>query len=88
MINKRRCDVICIPRTNSPQELAAIYTVADVFVNPTYEDNYSTVNLEAQACGTRVITYDTGGCKETLNYRNSIPIAVGEINNLASIAGG
>lgn len=59
-------NVIAIPRTNSPQELAAIYTTADVLVNPTYEDNYPTVNLEAQACGTRVVTYDTGGCRETL----------------------
>lgn len=58
--------IICIPRTSSAQELAAIYTAADVFVNPTYEDNYPTVNLEAQACGTRVITYDTGGCRETI----------------------
>ena len=61
-----KCTIICIPRTNSPQELAAIYTTADVFANPTYEDNYPTVNLEAQACGTRVVTYDSGGCKETL----------------------
>lgn len=38
----------------------------DFFVNPTYEDNYPTVNLEAIACGTRVITYDTGGCRETI----------------------
>lgn len=60
-------NVITIPRTNSPQELAQIYTAADVFVNPTYEDNYPTVNLEAQACGTRVVTYATGGSPETLN---------------------
>ena len=60
-------NVIAIPRTNSPQELAQIYTTADVFFNPTYEDNYPTVNLEAQACGTRVVTYDTGGSPETLN---------------------
>ena len=69
-VNKCKCAIICIPRTNSPQELAAIYTTADVFVNPTYEDNYPTVNLEAQACGTRVITYDTGGCRETLNAKS------------------
>lgn len=49
-----------IQRTNNPHELAAIYTAADVFFNPTYEDNYPTVNLEAEACGTRVITYDAG----------------------------
>lgn len=59
-------NIIGIPRTNSPTELAEIYTMADVFVNPTYEDNYPTVNLEAQACSTPVITYDTGGACETI----------------------
>ena len=59
-------NVITIPRTNSPQELAAIYSAADVLFNPTYEDNYPTVNLEARACGTRIVCYDTGGCRETL----------------------
>lgn len=58
--------IICIARTNTVMELVKIYSAADVFVNPTYEDNYPTVNLEAQACGTPVITYDTGGCKETV----------------------
>lgn len=72
-------NVIAIPRTNSPQELAAIYTTADVLVNPTYEDNYPTVNLEAQACGTRVITYDTGGCRETLFREDSTAIPKGDL---------
>lgn len=59
-------NILALPRTNSPRELAEIYTAADLFVNPTYEDNYPTVNLEARACGTRIICYDTGGCRETL----------------------
>ncbi|MBR6525971.1 MAG: glycosyltransferase [Clostridia bacterium] len=59
--------IIPIARTNNARELAEIYTAADCFINPTYEDNYPTVNLEAQACGTPVITYDVGGCRETLN---------------------
>ena len=58
--------VLAIGRTDSPQELAEIYTAADVFVNPTYEDNYPTVNLEAAACGTPVITYRTGGSVESV----------------------
>ena len=62
-----QCSILCIPRTGSPQELAAVYTAADVFVNLTHEENYPTVNLEARACGTPVITYDTGGCRETLD---------------------
>ena len=59
-------NVIAIARTESARELAQIYTAADVFVNPTYEDNYPTVNLEAAACGTPVITYRTGGSVESV----------------------
>ncbi len=64
-------DIICIEHTSSATELAEIYTAADVFINPTYEDNYPTVNLEAEACGTPVITYDTGGCSETIRRPDS-----------------
>jgi len=55
-----------ITRTDSVKELAEIYTAADIFLNLTYEDNYPTVNLEAQACGTPVITYRTGGSVESV----------------------
>ena len=65
-------NVIGIASTNSPQELAEIYTAADVFVNPTYEDNYPTTNLEAQACGTPVITYRTGGSPESVPEENVV----------------
>lgn len=56
-----------LTRTDSVRELAEIYTAADVFVNPTLEDNYPTTNLEALACGTPVITFDTGGCRESVS---------------------
>lgn len=59
-------NVLGIQRTNSPQELAAWYTAADVFVNPTLEDNYPTTHLEAQACGTPVVTFNSGGAGETV----------------------
>lgn len=57
-------NITYISRTSDRKELAAWYTAAEVFFNPTYEDNYPTVNLEAQACGTPVFTYDTGGSPE------------------------
>lgn len=53
-------------KTSNQTHLAQLYTTADFFVNPTYQDNFPTVNLEARACGTEVITYNTGGCAETL----------------------
>lgn len=59
--------ILSIQRTHNAQELAAIYSAADVFVNPTREDNFPTVNLEALACGTPVITFDTGGSPETID---------------------
>ena len=56
--------IIGFKRTNSENELAAIYTAADVFVNLTYQDNYPTVNLEAISCGTPIVTYNTDGSVE------------------------
>lgn len=63
-----------IRRTNSTEELARLYSSAYVYVNPTYEDNYPTTNLEAIACGTPVITYRTGGSPESAElYGCSVP---------------
>lgn len=63
--------IVALPRTDTLLELVEAYSAADVFFNPTREDNYPTVNLEAEACGAPVITYDTGGCRETLHCLNS-----------------
>ena len=59
-------EVLALPSTNSIEDLAKWYTAADVFVNCTYEDTFSMVNMEAQACGTMAITYQTGGAVETV----------------------
>ncbi|PJN80969.1 hypothetical protein CWE04_06000 [Thomasclavelia cocleata] len=58
-------NIIGISRTENIQELVKWYSVAEVFFNPTLEDNYPTVNLEAIACGTPVITFDIGGSPES-----------------------
>lgn len=58
-------DILGITHTSNIKELAELYTMADVFLNLTYEDNYPTTNLEAQACGTPVISYKTGGSTES-----------------------
>lgn len=59
--------VVSIHRTMDQRELAAIYTAADLFVNPTREEVFGLVNVEALACGTPVLTYDTGGSPESLD---------------------
>ena len=65
-IEKLSDGIIGIARTESQQELAEYYSMADVFVNLTYLDTFPTVNLEALACGTPVITYRTGGSPEAI----------------------
>ena len=51
-------NVIGLQRTANQQELAEYYSAADVFINPTYQDSLPTVNMEALACGTPVITIE------------------------------
>lgn len=60
-------DIIGISKTNNIKELADIYSSGDVFVNPTLQDNFPTTNLEALACGTPVITFNTGGSVESVS---------------------
>jgi glycosyltransferase involved in cell wall biosynthesis len=60
-------NIISIHRTQSQIELARIYSAADLFVNPTREENFPTVNMESLACGTPVVTFRTGGSPEMLD---------------------
>jgi glycosyltransferase involved in cell wall biosynthesis len=76
--------IICIGRTESQKELADIYSMADVFVNPTYEDNFPTTNLEALACGTPVITYQTGGSPEAIDIKTGLVVLKGDKISLIS----
>ena len=64
---KRETNIININHIENPNELAEWYSIADVFLNLSYCDTYPTVNIEAVACGTPVITYDVGGCVEAMH---------------------
>ncbi len=72
-------DIIAIGRTNNAIELAELYSCADVFVNPTYQDNFPTTNLEALACGTPVITYRTGGSVESVDDAVGAVVEQGDV---------
>ena len=75
-------NIIAISRTDSQDELAEYYSLADVFVNPTYKDTFPTVNLEALACGTPVVTYKTGGSPESVTTETGIVVEKGCFNQL------
>ena len=78
------CQTIFIPRTQNALELAQLYSSASVFVNPTYQDNYPTTNLEAMACGTPVITYRTGGSPEAVDESVGAVVSQGDVEVLLS----
>ena len=74
--------IISIHRTHDKKELAEIYSAADLFVNPTREDNYPTVNMESIACGTPVLTFKTGGSPETLDNNTGLVVDVDDVDQL------
>lgn len=76
--------ILGIQRTASVAELAAYYSSANVFVNPTYADTFPTVNLEALACGTPVVTYKTGGSPESVDAKTGAVVEQGDIDAMAN----
>ena len=75
-------NIISIHRTMDQVELAELYSAADVFVNATREENFPTVHLEAIACGTPVVSFDTGGCREMLDPTCGITVPTNDIDAL------
>ena len=71
-----------IERTENVGKLATLYAASTVFVNPTWQDNYPTVNLEAIACGTPVVTYRTGGSVESVAEGTGFVVEQGDIDGL------
>ena len=75
--------IIWIQRTESVAGLVEIYSSADVFVNPTYEEVLGLVNIEALACGTPVVTYDSGGSPECIDENCGVVVDKGSVERLA-----
>lgn len=79
-------NIIGIGRTENIRQLAELYSTADAFINPTWQDNYPTVNLEAIACGTPVVTYRTGGSIEAVTEDTGIVVRQGNVEGLLDAA--
>ena len=75
-------NVTLIERTENIGKLAELYASSDVFLNPTWQDNYPTVNLESIACGTPVVTYRTGGSTEAVADGNGFVVEQGDVDAL------
>ena len=77
-------NIIGIKRTESVEELADLYSAADVFVNPTLEESLGLTNIEALACGTPVVTFKSGGSPECINVDTGIVVDKGDLKGLVS----
>ena len=75
-------NIIAVSRTENIEELSALYSSADVFVNPTWVDNFPTTNIEALACGTPVVTYNTGGSPEALTPDTGFVVNKGDVTGI------
>lgn len=78
-------NIKAICHTENVEELVDLYNQAFIFVNPTYEDNFPTTNLEAMACGTSVITYKTGGSVESVTENTGYVLEQGDIKGIARV---
>lgn len=79
-------NILSIRRTENVRQLAELYAAADAFINPTWQDNYPTVNLEAIACGTPVVTYRTGGSVEAVTPQTGFVVEQGDVKGLLNTA--
>lgn len=78
----QRKKVLTFGYTTNRKQLAALYSMADVFVNCTHEESFSLINVEPQACGTPVVTYSNTGAQETVDNKCSYGVETGDYNAL------
>ena len=74
-----------IERTKNINKLVEYYNKATYFINLTYEDTFPTVNIEALACGTPVITYNSCGSIECLSDKSGAIVQKENIQELKEI---
>lgn len=78
-------NILALPRTNDPQELAEIYSAADLFLNPSREETFGMTTLEAMACGTKAVVYRDTACEEIAAAFGGIAVPQGAEHLLAAV---
>lgn len=70
-------------RIEDPRLLSMLYSVADLLVLPSLQDNFPNVVLEAMACGVPVVAYAAGGTPEMItDGETGALVTVGDVRAL------
>lgn len=77
-------NIIVIKRTENINQLVDLYSISDLFLNLTYNDSFPTTNIEALACGTPVLTYNTGGSIEAIDEETGFVVEKGDLKGVLS----
>lgn len=80
--NLNSSKIIRLGYIKGKEEMAEVYSMADVFVNCSREDTLSSLNPECQACGTPVVTYDATGLRETVDNQSGFAVETGDYQAL------
>lgn len=86
MLHDLPSGIIGMERCQDQKKLAAFYSAADVFINPTLEEALGLTNIEALACGTPVVTFATGGSPECLDDSVGMVVPRGDSAAMAEAA--
>lgn len=81
-IDKLPDNILGITRTENVEELAEIYTTADIVLNLSYEETFGLTTVEGYACGTPSIVYNSTASPELIDVSTGIVVEPGDIDGL------
>jgi putative colanic acid biosynthesis glycosyltransferase len=77
-------NVIGMERTWNVQELVELYSAADVFLNLSKEETFGLVTVEALACGSPAVVYNSTASPELVDDSCGVVIPMGDIEGVVT----
>jgi len=75
-------NILGIERTESVEDLAEIYSAADIVLNLSYEETFGLTTVEGFACGTPGIVYNATASPELIDNSTGIIVEKGDIKEI------